>query len=421
MATSNTKAGKPQIKPQRSALSGAILVGIGLAIAQVTSYLLSLISARVLGPTGYGVIASMLALLLVGSVLALGIQAAGARRIVLLPSGERRHGASGVLRSAYLAGVAVAIVTAALAAPLTWLLHLSGPVPVLLVALNLLPLTIMGGLLGVAQGREAYMRLAVLCALNGAGRAIGGIIGVIVFKTIFGALIGMTIGTFASVALAWLLTQKLIHRPATRLDHFMSEALHDTHALFVLFVLTNMDVLLARHFLSPSAAGMYAAGAVVAKVTFWLPQFVATVAYPRLADKRRSRTLGLGALIVAGIGIAATAVIAAIPNVVVQFVGGSAYNELSSEVWIFAASGSAYALAQFLLYGQLAANKNSAIIVLWVAVVSLVTLVILFHDSVLQIVLSVLGVALSVSVVGVIELLFERRKDRAMELEANAV
>ena len=55
------------------------------------------------------------------------------------------------------------------------------------------------------------------------------------------------------------------------------------------------------------------------------------------------------------------------------------------------------------------------------AVVSLVTLVILFHDSVLQIVLSVLGVALSVSVVGVIELLFERRRDRAMELEVNAV
>jgi O-antigen/teichoic acid export membrane protein len=129
---------------------------------------------------------------------------------------------------------------------------------------------------------------------------------------------------------------------------------------------------------------MYAAGAVVTKVAFWLPQFVVMVAYPRLTDHRRSRTLSLGALAVSIIGLVSVAVVAALPGLVVTFVGGSAYAELQSEVWIFAAIGAAFALAQFLLYGQIAASKQAAVVALWLSCLLVVILVAAFHTSVLH-------------------------------------
>jgi O-antigen/teichoic acid export membrane protein len=411
MTTSGTGATAKTSVAGSSAFKKAIVVAIGLAAGQVAAYLLSLTAARVLGPDAYGIFASMLALTLVGNVLALGLQAAGARRIVLLPRKHRGGAGTSLLNASLMTGLAVTILTALISPLMAYLLHLPGPWAVLLVAANLYPATVFGGLLGVGQGRESNTRFAVLCGVTGAGRPVFGIIAVVLTKSVYGALIGCLVGSLVALAIGWWLTRTLTARPSVPLPRLRFDVLHAAHALFALFVLTNMDVLLARHYLNATQAGMYAAGAVVAKVTFWLPQFVAMATFTRLADHRRTKALAMGAIAVVAIGAAATLFVAVFPDLVVKLIGGSAYLELVNEVWIFAAAGAAYALAQFLLYGQIAASKRSAIVVLWAAVVLLFTLVALFHESVLQIAVIVLCVALSVSMVGVIEMLIERRRE----------
>ena len=131
----------------------------------------------------------------------------------------------------------------------------------------------------------------------------------------------------------------------------------------------------------------------------------------QLTDHRRAATLTKGALAVVLIGIASVAFVALFPGFVVTFIGGAAYEDLVSEIWIFAAIGATFALAQFLLYSQIAASKRAAIVVLWIATAALVVLVIAFHASVLQIALIVLSVALSLSLVGVVELFFEKSRE----------
>ncbi len=410
MTTSDTTAPTAP-STRRGALHGAILVAVGLGVAQVTSYLLSLVAARRLGPEIFGAFASMLALILVGNVLALGLQATGARRIVQLPDADRPNGGLGIMRESPFAGFVVAGLTVLIAPLLDRLLHLDGLWPVLLVAACLYPATLFGGLLGITQGHESHARLATMCALQGSGRAVGGVTALFLSPTLNAALIGMLVGSAVAAFVGWLVARRLTAAPPAQIPDLRREVIHDTHALFVLFVLTNIDVLLARHFLPATQAGMYAAGSIVAKVMFWLPQFVATVAYPRLADHRREATLLKASAAVFAIGAVATAAVAMLPNLVVALVGGQAYSGLASDVWIFAASGSAYALAQFLLYGQLAASKRSAIAVLWLAVLTLVGLVAFaFHSSVLQIVTTVLGVASTVAVVGLTEVFVERHR-----------
>lgn len=411
MATTGTKRASARAAYESPAVRGAVYVAIGLGIAQVLAYLLSLASARALGPADYSVVGSMLALLLVGSVLSLGIQAAGAKRIVTTRAANRPAVGAGVARSALWAGIAVAVGTAVVSPLLVWLLHLDGPLVILLVALNLAPITWAGAMLGITQGRERNTRLAAVYATMGVGRSIGGIVGVILTQSVTVTLAAMAVGTVLAVAVCWIFTAPLVHRPASALPGFRAELFHTTHALLALFVLTNLDVLLARHFLPAEQAGMYAAGAVVTKVAFWLPQFVVMVAYPRLTDHRRSRTLSIGALAVSAIGLVSIAVVAALPGLVVSFVGGAAYAELQSEVWIFAAIGAAFALAQFLLYGQIAASKRAAIMALWVSCGLLVVLVAAFHASVLQIASMVLLVACVLALVGVVELFIERARD----------
>ena len=100
---------------------------VALAAANGLGYLLNLVASRRLGPEGYGALAALLGVILVGNVLALALQAVVARRTVVArgPDVDLRSD-TGVDHAPH-GRAAAAIATArrlVAAAPLTQLLHL---------------------------------------------------------------------------------------------------------------------------------------------------------------------------------------------------------------------------------------------------------------------------------------------------------
>lgn len=357
-----------------SIASHAVLVAVALGIAQVASYAVSVIAARALGPDGFGILAALLGILLIGSVLAMGIQAVAARRLVHLDFAARAGAARSMLRDGFIGGVAVAVATLAVSPLLVWLLRLDGWASILLAAATFIPLTWAGAQYGIAQGRESYRRLAAVYAVVGLGRGVGGVIGAVAFGTVLGTMAGLAVGTALGAIAGRLIVAPLANAPRERLDHFARESAHATHALLALFVLTNIDVLLARALLDAEDAGLYGVGVVIAKVAFWLPQFVGVVAFPRFADSRRGRATTIALIAVAGIGLLVIAGTAAVPGLVVGFVGGSQYAALAPAAWLFAAIGATFALAQALLLTRLAVDDRRAVVAVWSAAILLVGL-----------------------------------------------
>jgi O-antigen/teichoic acid export membrane protein len=397
-----------------SVLSHAALVAVALGIAQVASYAVSVIAARTLGPDGFGILAALLGILLIGSVLAMGIQAVAARRLVALDNARRPGAARSMLRDGFIGGVAVAVATVAVSPLLMWLLRLDGWLSLLLAAATFVPITWAGAEYGVAQGRESYRRLAAVYALVGLGRGIGGVIGAVAFASVAGTMAGLAIGTALGAIAGRLVVAPLARSPRVRLEHFARESAHATHALLALFVLTNVDVLLARALLTSDQAGIYGVGAVIAKVAFWLPQFIGVVAFPRFADSRRSRATVLSLAAVAGIGALVVLATAIAPGVVVTFVGGSAYVDLIPLAWMFAAIGATFALGQALLLTRLAIDDRRAVFAVWSAAVLLVILATLIMPrTVSGLATSALLAGVSLAIVGVAVAAREvRRSDR---------
>lgn len=357
-----------------SLASHTVLVAGALGIAQIAAYAVSVVAARALGPDGFGVLAALLGILLIGSVLAMGIQAVAARRLVQVDPASRDGAARSMLRDGLIGGGAVALGTLAMSPLLVWLLRLDGWGALLLAAATLIPITWAGAQYGVAQGRESYGRLATVYAIVGLGRGIGGVVGALVTGSPLGTMAGLALGTAAGAVVGRIVVAPLAAAPRERLEGFFGESAHATHALLALFVLTNIDVLLARALLTADEAGIYGVGAVIAKVAFWLPQFVGVVAFPRFADARRGRATVISLLAVAMIGALVVAGTALLPGLVVAFVGGAAYVSLVPLAWLFAAIGATFALAQALLLTRLAIDDRRAVIAVWGAAVILVGL-----------------------------------------------
>jgi O-antigen/teichoic acid export membrane protein len=406
----------PPVTPGSSGARGATWVAVAMAGANALGYLLNLVASRVLGPSAFGALGALLGLVLIGNVVALGLQTVTARVLASSPEDGGRS-AGDLYRLGRWSAAAVTGLAFAAAPVVAHLLHLRDGWSAWVLPVVLGALTITGVQLGLLQGGERFRRLAVLYLLAAAGKVGGGLIGLAVGGSVTSTMAGTAAGALVSAATGHLLVRDQLVSPGRiPVTGHLSELLWATHALLVLFMLTNVDVLLARHYLPGPEAGLYAVGAVVAKGAFWLPSFVAVVALPALADhQRRRRAAGRAIAAVTASGVAFTAFCAAFGGLVVTVVGGSAYAALAPHVWLFAAAGSLYALAQLLLYSRLATTDRRALAVVWAGLGLLLVLVIgWWHQSATEIVVCVLVAASAVVAAGLLAELHEHgRSPRA--------
>ena len=372
---------------------------MALAAGNGLGYLFNLVASRRLGPEGYGALAALLGVILVGNVLALALQAVVARRTVVgrEPGGTSRA-SDWTVRLTVRCAVIASAAGLAVALPLTHLLHLASPLPAILLGVSLGPLTLVGGQLGVLQGAERFHALAALYFIANFGKVGGGVGGVLVADSVTGAMVGTTVGVALSAVVGAVLVQRVQPHRGTRgglPPGLARETARATYSMGALFALANLDVVLARHFLSPRQAGLYAVGAVLAKGAFWATSFVPVMAMPGLADpSRRRRTAGLALGTVVAVGAVLTVLAAAFGEVAVRLVGGSAYVSLGDRAWLFAAVGSLLALVQLLIYSRLAGDDRRVALPTWMVVVGEVAVVSLFrHDSITAIVTTVLAAA----------------------------
>ena len=271
--------------------------------------------------------------------------------------------------------------------------------------------------MGIAQGREEHLKLSFAFIANGVGRAIGGIIGVVVLQSVTGVGIGIFVGCAIGALISYQLICPKTFSSKLR-DGIGVEFGHVAHALIVLFTLTNIDVLLARIFLTEDLSGEYSVGVLLAKIAFFLPNAIIIVLFPKMSSGDSGRAVYLATGLTATLGLIITFVSVVAGDLVIAVLGGSQYEELGSEAWLFALEGSAFALVQVLLYARLAAQDRRAVLAVWGALVVLVTVVALWrHDTVAEIVTTVVAVSLVLTVVG---LLLDRRQPARVDFPIEA-
>jgi O-antigen/teichoic acid export membrane protein len=398
------------VPSRRSLPRDALVLAAAMAVANATNYGFSLVMAFLLGPAAYGALGALLALVLVGSVPGLALQAVVARRTALLGREGQAEGPwhgrwapPGVasLALVHRAGVALAGVTVLAGPGLVAFLHLGSGVPVLWLALALAPTPLLFAVQGLLQGRERYGALAVVMVAGAAVKLAAGVALVAAGFGVSGALAGVAAGGLLA-ALAGL---HLAGEGAGRggvwpgagegAGDLWREVGGATVGLLGLFLLANLDVLLARHYLEPAASGRYALGAVVAKIAFWAPQFVVTLVFTRLvvsADPRR--LLARSALLVAGFGALLAALAAAAVRLGLDVpVLGQGYAGLGPLLPLFAALGTGQALVQLLLFEGIATRDRRMGRAVAVALAAEAVLVAGFmHGSVAQVALAALAV-----------------------------
>ena len=387
--------------PTRPLVASGAAAAVGSTVANLLAYALSLAGARLLVPAEYGLLVALLAVAIVAAVPALALQAVVAVRMVRAPAGSGSRVAAESLGLGLAVGGVLVAAGLAAAPVLERFLRLDGPGAAVWLALSIGPVTVLGVLQGIAQGRHDFRRLAAILVAWSAGRLAGGLAGLLLTRDTTGALAGVALGTLAAAVLSWALTGRV--RPA-RGSWPVRELAVACQALAGLYLLTNLDPVLARHYLPAEQAGLYGAGAVLAKAAFFLPQAVVLVVFPRLASAPRpGRTLWAALAALAGLGLLLTAVSRLAGGLAVTAVGGDAYAGLAPHAWLFVAVGSTFVIVQLLLYAQLTTARQRVTVAVWAVVAAEATVIAtVAHGSLTAVVTAALGTGLAAAALGTV-------------------
>ncbi|WP_328521558.1 polysaccharide biosynthesis protein [Kribbella sp. NBC_00359] len=366
----------PEQEPRRLAfLRSATVVAVGMAIMNVAAYGFTLIGTHTLVPEQFGAMTALLGLLLIGNVASLGLQATGARQLATHTGSGDDAAALGdaMLKAGRRAALGLTVVSL-LATPLfMWMLHIDSVVSILLLAPTLGFLTMMGSQLGVLQGSQRWTELAAVYTAVGVGRLVLGGGALLLHPSLDWAMLGLALGAAVPALLGGFLLRGSRGATTGHVKEVLRETVHGTHTLLAFFAIANADVLFARALLDGRDSGYYAAGLIVAKACLFLPQFVIVLVFPSLASSPGD-TLRLRRAIVAVAGLGACSVIGTLvlPNLIVAIIGGKEkYAALGPYTWLFAVSGSAYAVLQLVVYAAIAQQEKRAALLIWLGLVVL--------------------------------------------------
>ena len=350
------------------------------------NFLFNVLISRLLGPSHYGALGAVLNVIAVMAVPLGAIQLAVTQAVVS-GAGRDRMSLRRLTVNAMLWGAAAMVAVWVLSPLIDGFLNLKSPFTDLAIGVWV-PLAVVASVLqGALLGELRFVPVAIASFIGGGAlRLASGALLVLAGFGLEGAVAATVIGqAFIAVALLLVARREVL---ATGLDPIrisLRDAVLSIAALAGYTTLTGIDVFLARHFLAAAAAGRYAAAAAAGHIAMFLPGAFVTVAFPRLASAGGAgmsarKTLAETLALVTVIGLAAFAVLAGVPGIVIDVLFGPNYLAAASIVGIIALISVFFGIIGVLTYFHIA-RRSAAALYSWAGAALASVLVAVLHGG----------------------------------------
>ena len=373
-------------------LRQSVLLLVVFGLLNASNYAFHVVVSRLLGPSEYGALAALLAVILVLSVPFAVLQTALANRTATLRAHGREHEVAGlaadalktVLPFAWAAGLVVLVVGTPL---LSIFLHI-GIAPAMLLAPFVVASVPLSVGYGVLQGQLRFKALAMLILVGVALRFVFGVTLVSVGLGVSGALLGTVLATALTVPLAVYVIRvdRVAWRGARRILHALrADAGTALYGLTTFWVLAEVDVALARHYLSADDAGFYSSAGLMARAPLFIAAAVGVVAFPRFVAGRTNeeslrRWLRVSVAATAGIGALCVGGLTLLRDPLISIAFGRSFLPGADLLPVLATAMACLAVVSVLVYFHIAVGSRAYVITAAGVAVEIV-LIALFHDS----------------------------------------
>src|SRR5215470_1081448 len=269
-------------------LGGSIALLAGTGLVGVTNLLYNVITARLLGPTGFAHATAVYTLLMLASAITLSFQVVCAKYVASHSTAEEKTEIFHSLHlRAWIAGIALGLILFLFNRTVQGYLNLPDPALISLLALGAAFYIPLGVRRGYVQGVHAFRALALNFMLEGLVRLGGAYLLIRIGLGVHGAVLASVIAVIASYFLAQP-SPRRASPGAGRIRIPFNEGLQAIVFFSGQVVINNFDIVLVKHFFAPDQAGIYAAVSLVGRLVNMCAWSVVNTMFPVSAAARSS-------------------------------------------------------------------------------------------------------------------------------------
>ena len=386
-----------------------LIVLVGIAVGNLGNYGFHLAAARYLGPASYADVASLAALAGFLTLPLVGVQLALARYVAEFAATGDRPAIAYVfrrsLRLAFKVGAVATVVALLLAVPIQRLLDIDSLSAVVLTMLVTAPAIMTPIAWGLVQGLQRFGLFSVSLGAGPAMRVVAAVVLLTAGYGVAGAMGATLAATIVSLAVPlWFMRSWLRERMAAVAPVEAREAAAYVIPVVVgvlsITMLSTSDVIAAKIALPDDEAGLYGGASLIGRVILYFPAAIVMVLLPRVSarvatGRETSHVLRQSLLATGAFCAAATAVYAALPELVLSIAFGSKFEDASSFLWMFAVAMTGFAFVNVLLAYHLAMGHSRFSWILLAGAAVQVALFGLFNDSPEQLLAVNIGIAVT--------------------------
>lgn len=385
-----------------------------MGLFNLFNLLYHLFMIRILPPTDYGHLNTLVALFAVISVPAGTVQTTVTRFFSSFKVRNQYRQAIELLRHFLLLMSIIALsfflVIIFASSPISSFLQISSRGLVILFGLSLVFSMVTPILWGGLQGLQKFGLLTLNLIINSGLKLALGILFVLLGFGLWGAMGAIAVSYIVTTILSLFLIgvsllkektvagQEVIQK--SPLPSNFSEVYHYSFSaglvLLCFMVLTNIDLILVKHFFTPIEAGYYSIAQMVGKIILVLPIPIVTVMFPKLSslegrEEGIPSTLGKSLRIAVFLCGGSILFSLLFPLPIVKILSGKVYLECAPLIGMFSVNMTLFSLTLILLYYHLSTPRRWFLYPLFFFTLIEIGLMILFHDTLIQ-VLVIVGI-----------------------------
>lgn len=278
------------LKTDNSLLKYSGIIFIATIFGGVINYLFQVYVGRALGPEGYGEFSALVSLLYITSVPAGTISTT----IALFISEYRAKSEFGKIKylliysikKLFIFGIAGFILIGIVSGAIASYLNLTSKIPILIIGLIFIVSAIYPIATGALQGLQKFTHAGINGILGSIFKLVSGILLVYAGWGVNGAILSLFLSPlfaflFALVPLRSIFKEVSIKTQNMEILRFSFPVLI---TILVITLISNIDVMIVKHYFNAQEAGYYSAASLISKIIFFATGSIATVMLPKVSE-----------------------------------------------------------------------------------------------------------------------------------------
>jgi O-antigen/teichoic acid export membrane protein len=244
---------------------------------------------------------------------------------------------------------------------------------------------------GILQGMQRFIPFGGLLAAGHFLKFAFGVLLVFLGMEIYGAVAALPIAFTIVFLLSFIFLRKLPGNREEKADltGFRAYAGMTLLAVLALTTLTNIDVVLAKHYFTDTVAGNYATLSLLGRIIFYAPMGIGLAMFPKTSQLYEShgnhrKLFYKGLLLTAGTAGAGLLLYGFFGEFIVGLLFGDKYPLVTPHLLKYAAAMGLFAVAYLMMNYLLSLNRRGVSWALLATVIAQVLLMVLYHDDIGQ-------------------------------------